>query len=85
MKPKTTKYNLMLSQLKEAQKKAIKEEGCLSYKIFTGADDTILLYEQWSSQYHLSMHLSLNYLKELKTSMEDNLIKNFDKYINEIN
>ena len=80
IKPKTEKYNLMLSQLKAAQKKATKEEGCLSYVIFISDNGNILLHEKWQSQECLDVHLSLDYLSELKRSMTENLVADFDKF-----
>ena len=80
IEPKVAKSHLMLSQLKEAQQKALHEKGCLCYEIFIN-NNIILLHEKWENQECLDIHLSLDYLKDLKQSMRENLIKNFNKFI----
>ncbi|MGQ4001659.1 hypothetical protein QIW31_01260 [Francisellaceae bacterium CB299] len=52
----------------------------MSYIIFIGDNGNILLHEKWESQECLNVHLSLDYLIELKQSMTENLVANFDEF-----
>jgi quinol monooxygenase YgiN len=63
--------------MKVCAEATLKEEGCNEYRFATefGAEDRVVLFEEWRSQGDLDLHFETPHLQHFRSQMADALVE----------